>query len=305
MDVALRSHLLQRSAPILKQIGNTPLIELRSWRQRFPGVRLYVKAEWLNPGGSVKDRPALWMVREGISSGEFSRGKVLLDSTSGNTGIAYAMIGAALGFKSKLLLPANASPERIETIRAYGAEVVLTDPLQGSDGARRVAREISEAEPERYFMPGQYDNPANPKAHFETTGLEIFQQTRGQITHLVSGIGTGGTLMGTGARLRGLKPEVKVIAMEPEEPLHGIEGLKHMASSIKPQIYDENFPDEVLPVSTADAYKRSEELAAAEGLFVGHSAGAAVEAALRVTACLERGVIVAICPDGGSRYISS
>ncbi|MFQ6112406.1 MAG: PLP-dependent cysteine synthase family protein, partial [Nitrospinota bacterium] len=185
-----------------------------------------------------------------------------------------------------------------------GAEVVLTDPLQGSDGARREVKEIYDAEPERYFMPGQYDNPANPKAHFETTGVEIFRQTRGRITHLIAGIGTGGTLMGTGARLRALNPEVKVIAVEPEEPLHGIEGLKHMPTSIKPQIYDENFPDQLIPVSTMDAYSRAEELAASEGLFVGHSSGAAVEAALRVAASLKEGLIVAICPDGGSRYIS-
>lgn len=293
----------EERAPVVHLIGNTPLLRVRLFEEEFPEVELYGKAEWFNPGGSVKDRPALYMVRDGIRRGLLTPEKVLLDSTSGNTGIAYAMLGAALGFRVKLCLPESASPERRRMLLSYGAETVYTSAMEGSDGAQRAARAIYEADPNLYFLPCQYDNPANTQAHFETTAPEIFEQTRGRVTHLVAGLGTTGTLVGTGRGLKARKPDVRVVAVEPESPLHGLEGLKHIPTSIRPQIYDESVEDEKVRVRTEDAYAMAERLAREEGIFIGHSAGAALVAAGKVAAEVGRGVIVVIFPDGGDRYL--
>ncbi|MBI3078394.1 MAG: pyridoxal-phosphate dependent enzyme [Deltaproteobacteria bacterium] len=302
------NHRPQRfySNSILDLIGNTPLIRLtRVTRGLQPRVEVYAKAEWFNPGGSVKDRPALWMIEDGEKTGQLTRDKVILDATSGNTGIAYALVGAVKGYQVELVLPANATLERKKILRAYGARAVYSNPLEGSDGAQRLARQRYEAAPERYFMPNQYANAANPLAHYETTGPEIFAQTGGRVTHFVAGIGTSGTLMGTGRRLREYNPGIQVIAVEPDASLHGLEGLKHMPSSIRPLIYDETFPDRIIPVKTETAYELAEQLSQEEGLLVGHSAGAALVGALAVARDLQEGVVVAIFPDSGDRYLST
>jgi cysteine synthase B len=257
-----------------------------------------------NPGGSVKDRAALAMILDGERRGALTPDKILLDSTSGNTGIAYAMICAARGYRARIVMPSNVSAERIKMIRAYGAEIELTDPLQGSDGAIRVAHQIYEDDPERYFMPDQYNNPANPRAHYETTAPEIFRQTEGRITHFLAGLGTTGTLMGTGQRLKELNPDIRLIAMQPEASLHGLEGLKYLPSSIVPGIYRDGLPDETLWMSTEEAYDMTKRLAKEEGLLVGYSSGAAMAGVLQVARQLTEGVIVTIFPDGGVRYLS-
>lgn len=290
--------------PLLSRIGNTPLFRLSKIGADFPDVEIYGKAEWFNPGGSVKDRPALAMIRAAEQAGDLKPGKVILDATSGNTGIAYAMIGSRKGYKVKLCLPANASQERKRTLRAYGAELVLTDPTQGSDGAILEARKLFQSDPGLYFYPDQYNNPANPKSHYTTTGPEIIKQTSGKITHFVAGLGTTGTLMGTGGRLRDFNPKIRVIAVEPDSPFHGLEGLKHMETAIVPGIYDPKFPDENINVGTEEAQEMTKRLARAEGLLVGISSGAAVAACLKVAAKLKRGLIVTILCDGGSRYLS-
>ena len=266
---------------------------------------MYVKAEWFNPGGSVKDRPVLRMLVEAERDGRLARGKTILDSTSGNAGIAYAMIGALNGYPVELVMPASASEERKRIIAAYGARIVLSDPLEGSDGAIRVARKMLEDAPERYYKPDQYNNPANWQAHYETTGPEVLHQTGGRITHFVAGLGTTGTLVGAGRRLHDADPGIEVIAVEPDAPLHGLEGLKHIASSIVPGIYDPAVHDRKVGVSTEAGYRMARRLAREEGLFVGTSAGAAVHAALEVAAALRTGVIVVIAPDGGDRYLST
>jgi cysteine synthase B len=290
---------------ILARIGNTPLLRIRKVvGDLSPNVEIYAKAEMLNPGGSVKDRAALGMILDGERRGVLTPDKILLDSTSGNTGIAYAMICAARGYKSLIVMPSNVSAERIKMIRAYGAQIELTDPLQGSDGAIRVAHQIYESEPDRYFMPDQYNNPANPRAHYETTGPEIFRQTEGRITHFVAGLGTTGTLMGTGQRLKELNPDVRLVALQPEESLHGLEGLKYLPSSIVPGIYRDSLPDETLWMSTEESYEMTKRLAKEEGLLVGYSSGAAMAGALNIARRLTEGVIVAIFPDGGVRYLS-
>jgi len=290
---------------IVELIGNTPLIKLsRITGDLRPGVSVYVKAEWFNPGGSVKDRPALWMIRDGIEKGTLTKDKVIMDSSSGNTAIAYAMIGAALGYKVELVMPANVNIERKKTILAFGAKVIYSDALEGSDGAILKARELLRKNPEKYFMPDQYNNPMNPRSHYETTAPEIWEQTGGEVTHFFAGMGTSGTLMGTGRRLKELNPDVKVIAVEPAEPLHGLEGLKHMATSIVPGIYDPEFPDEIIQVETDVSYKVMKEVLQKEGLFIGHSGGAALYATLRYAASLKEGVLVTILPDGGYRYLS-
>src|SRR5262245_55833037 len=291
------------SVSLLDLIGNTPLIKLQNLVEN-PRVSIYGKAEWANPGGSVKDRPALKMIREGESSGALTREKIIIDSTSGNTGIAYAMIGAALGYRVKLCLPKNASEERKRILRAYGAELVLTDPLAGSDGAILAVREIVAAEPDRYFYPDQYNNPANWRAHYETTGVEIFEQTRESITHFVAGLGTSGTFVGAGRRLRELKPEVRLISMQPDSPLHGLEGLKHMETAIVPGIYDPATADEVIEVSTEEAHAMLKRLARREGWFVGISSAANVVAAMSVAGRIDEGVIVTILADDASKYLS-
>ena len=288
---------------ILALIGNTPLIPIEM-ADLPPGVELYGKAEWFNPGGSVKDRAALYMVEDGERSGALGRGKTILDATSGNTGVAYALIGAAKGYPVELVMPGNVSQERLQIVAAYGAQVVLTDPLEGIDGAILEARHRHGQDPARYFYPDQYNNLANPQAHYETTGREILDQTEAEVTHLVCGIGTSGTLMGTGRRLKEHDPQIGLIAVEPAEELQIIEGLKHMASSIVPGIYDPRFPDRVVPVDAEEAHRAPGRLARDLGLFVGLSSGAAVAAAVEVAADVEEGVVVVILPDGGERYLS-
>ncbi len=252
----------------------------------------------------MKDRPALWMIQDGERSGVLGPGKTILEATSGNTGIGLALIGAQKGFPVELVMPNNVTEERKGILRAYGAKLVLTDPLEGIDGAILEAERRLEAEPERYFRPDQYNNPANWHAHFETTGREVWNQTEGQITHFVAGIGTSGTLMGTGRRLRLYNPEVRVIAVEPAHELAVIEGLKHMESSIVPQIYDPTFPDDKIAVEPDAAHETAARLAREEGLFVGYSAGAAAWAALQVARSLDRGTVVTVFPDGGEKYLS-
>jgi cysteine synthase B len=292
-----------------RQIGNTPLLSFRSITAHLPSsVRVYAKAEWMNPGGSVKDRAALNIILQAERRGELTPDKVLVDSTSGNTGIAYAMLGAAKGYRIKLFLPANASAERIAILRAYGTELVLTDPLEGSDGAILAVRELMGREPEKYFYANQYNNPANWQAHYHGTGAEVWQQTRGQVTHFVAGLGTSGTLMGTGRRLKDYNPEVQVIALQPDSPFHGLEGLKHMDTAIKPGIYDETLPDRQIAVRTEDTYVMARRLAREEGYLVGISAAAAMVGALRVAETLaangERGVVVTLFPDNAYKYLS-
>jgi len=289
----------------IELVGGTPLIRLRRVAADLPeSVRVYGKAEWYNPGGSVKDRPALNMIRAGERQGKLTPGKIILDATSGNTGIAYAWIGAALGYKVKLALPANASPERKKILAAYGVDLVLTDPALGSDGAIEKARALYAENPELYFYPDQYSNPANWQAHYETTGVEIWEQTQGQITHFVTGLGTSGTCMGVGRRLREYRPDIQIIAMQPDSPFHGLEGLKHMATALKPEIYDPTLPDQHIEISTEAAQKMVKRLALEEGLLVGISAGANVVAALEVARQLSSGVVVTIFCDGADKYLS-
>jgi cysteine synthase B len=268
-------------------------------------VEVYIKAEWFNPGGSIKDRPVLRMITEAEGDGWLGPGKTILDSTSGNAGIAYAMIGAVKGYPVELVVPASASEERKRIMAAYGARVVFSDALEGSDGAIRMAGEMLAAAPERYFKPDQYNNPANWRAHYDTTGAEILEQTGGRVTHFVAGLGTTGTVVGAGRRLHEADPGIRVIAVEPDGALHGLEGLKHIASSIVPGIYDPSVHDEKIGVSTEAGYAMSRRLAREEGLFVGTSTGAAVHAALEAASRLRAGVIVVIAPDGGDRYLST
>jgi len=286
-------------------VGNTPLLPLRRVSSGLrPGVQVLAKAEWFNPGGSVKDRPALSIIRNAIQRGELSGGERLLDSTSGNMGIAYATFGAALGIRVTLVLPANASPERIAILRALGAELVLTDPSEGSDGAIRTARKMAMEEPGRYFYANQYDNPDNWRAHYHTTGPEIVSQTGGAVTHFVAGLGTSGTLTGVGRFLREYNPGIEIIGVEPDRPLHGLEGLKHMPTSIQPGIFDPDFPTRLVTIETEAAYEMVRRLARDEGLFVGISSGAAAAAALQVASELEDGTVVTVFPDAGYKYLS-
>ena len=289
---------------VVEQIGDTPLLRLRD-PAIPPQVEVYAKLEAFNPGGSVKDRPARRMIEDGEQDGSLGSGKVILDSTSGNTGIAYAMIGAAKGYRVKLAMPANVSRERKAILAAYGAEVVYTDPGELSDGAIREARRIYEADPDQYFKPDQYNNPANWYAHRDTTAPEIWEQTQGRITHFVATIGTSGTLMGTGRGLRKFNPAVQIIAAEPAEPFHGIEGLKHMESSIVPGIYDETLLDYKIPIDTDDAYDTALRLPIEQGILVGQSSGGAYWATLEVARQLDTGVVVTIFCDGGDKYMST
>jgi S-sulfo-L-cysteine synthase (O-acetyl-L-serine-dependent) len=268
-------------------------------------VAVHVKAEWFNPGGSVKDRPVLRMIRDAERDGRLVPGKTILDSTSGNAGIAYAMIGAVKGYAVELVMPASASIERKRVIAAYGARIILSDPLEGSDGAILLAREILARDPDRYFKPDQYNNPSNWRAHYDTTGPEVLEQTAGRVTHFVAGLGTTGTLVGAGRRLHEADPRIQVIAVEPDTPLHGLEGLKHIASSIVPGIYDPAVHDRKIAVSTEAGYAMARRLAREEGLLVGESTGAAVWAALEVARTLRDGVVVVMGPDGGDRYFST
>lgn len=287
---------------LLDLIGRTPLLRLP--RFEVEGVRLYAKAEWQNPGGSVKDRAAARMILEGERSGALTPGGTILDATSGNTGIAYAMIGAARGYRVRLCIPENVTAERKKILRAYGADLVFTDPLESSDGAIREARRIYAADPSGYFYPDQYGNEANWRAHYDTTAAEIIEQTHGAITHFVAGLGTSGTFVGVARRLREFNPNIRLISVQPDSPLHGLEGLKHMDSAIVPGIYDPSLADEDLRVSTEDGYEFTRRLAAREGLLVGISSGAALAAAIRVAQEIESGTIVTVFPDGGEKYLS-
>ena len=304
MSVPMTDRGPKQGATVIDLIGNTPLMRLKRFEAGLRNVELYGKAEWFNPGGSVKDRPAAAMVKEGLKSGAFTPGKVLLDATSGNTGIAYAMLGASMGFPVKLCVPSNVTVERKRLLHAYGAEMILTDPMDGSDGAIREARKQVAADPERYFYPDQYNNDANWGAHFATTGPEILAQTDGRITHFVAGLGTSGTFMGTGRKLRESNPAIKLLSFQPDSPLHGLEGLKHMETAIVPGIYDPALADEDMRVSTEDAYTMVRRLAREEGLLVGISGGAALAAALKVARDVRDAVIVTIFPDSADKYMS-
>jgi len=292
---------------LVERIGNTPLIRLERVGREFPGVEFYAKAEWYNPGGSVKDRPALSMIRAGEQSGALRPGKTILDATSGNTGIAYAMLGAVLGYAVKLCLPSSASEERKRILHAYGAELVITPGDEGSDGAIRRVRELYAASPDRYFYPDQYSNPANWQAHYRTTAEEIWTQTGGRITHFVAGLGTSGTFVGTARRLKERNPAVRCISLQPDGPFHGLEGWKHMPSAIVPKIYDPALADANLEVLTEDAYHLAMRLAREEGMIVSPSSAAALAGSFRVAAGLARGVhavIVTVFPDSGEKYLS-
>lgn len=289
---------------ILDLIGNTPLVRLGAIAGENPRVQVYGKAEYLNPGGSVKDRPAANMIRVGEREGTLRPGRTIIDATSGNTGIAYAMIGAARGYAVKLFLPRNASPERKRILKAYGATLVLTDPALQTDGAIRACRAEFELHPERYFYPDQYGNPANWRAHYDSTGPEIWRQTGGTVTHFVTGLGTSGTLMGVGRYLREQASGVRIVSMQPSTGFHGLEGLKHMATAMQPAIYDPALADEELFVETEDAYAMVRRLAREEGLMVGISSGANVFAALRIAETLREGTIVTILCDGADKYLS-
>ncbi len=292
---------------LLDCIGNTPLLRLSHVGREYPFVEFHAKAEWFNPGGSVKDRAALRMILEGERRGELRPGKTILDSTSGNTGIAYAMIGAARGYRVKLCLPASATDERKKILRAYGAELVITPGDEGSDGAIRRVREIFAAEPERYFYPDQYSNPGNVEAHLLGTAPEIWEQTGGRVTHFVAGLGTSGTFVGTARGLKQLNPAIRAISLQPDSAFHGLEGMKHMASAIVPRIYDATIADEDLGVRTEDAHAMVKRLAREEGLLVGVSSGAAICGCFAVARQLpvgERAVIVTVFPDSGDKYLS-
>jgi cysteine synthase B len=303
---SLRLHLPSRADSVLDLVGNTPLIDLSELEPELsPRVRLYAKLEGFNPGGSIKDRPALWMIRHGIASGALGPGKTIIDSTSGNTGIALAMIGAALGYPVHLVLPDNVSVERKKIIQAYGAKMTFSSGLEGSDGAIVLCRKMIAERSDDYFKPDQYNNEVNPLAHYESTGPEIWRDTQGSVTHFVAGIGTGGTIMGAGRYLKERNPKIRVIAAEPDDAWHGLEGLKHMASSIVPKIYHEEQLDGKMPVSTDAAYELVYRLGRELGVIVGQSSGAALHAGLRVASELDEGVVVVIFPDFGDRYLST
>jgi cysteine synthase B len=283
-------------------VGNTPLLKMRNLR--IAGVDIYAKAEWFNPGGSVKDRPALNMILEGERNGKLTPDKIILDATSGNTGIAYAWIGAARGYRVKLTLPQNASDERKRILRAYGVELVLTNALEGSDGAIREAQRLYAENPDLYFYPDQYNNDANWRAHYETTALEIWNQTAGRITHFVSGLGTSGTFVGTSRRLKELNPEIQCISFQPDSPFHGLEGMKHMETAIVPGIYDATIADENYEISTEEAHEYARLLGKREGLLVGVSSAAAMACAIKVAEKGKQGVVVTIFPDSADKYLS-
>jgi cysteine synthase B len=302
METSAQIPIAERAA-VWQLIGRTPLVRLTRLEPR-PGVEIYAKLEMRNPGGSVKDRAASAILRDGLDRGVLTHGRTILDATSGNTGIAYAMLGAAIGFPVKLCVPSNVTKERQRLLNVYGAQIVWTDPMDGSDGAIREARRLYASDPERYFYADQYNNPANWRAHYDTTGVEILEQTGARVTHFVAGLGTSGTFMGTGRRLREEQPEIRLISMQPDSPLHGLEGLKHMATAIVPGIYDPTLADENLTVDTESAWNMVRRLAREEGLFAGVSGAAALVAARRVAASLDRGVVVTILPDGGDRYLS-
>ncbi len=292
---------------VLERIGNTPLLQMRRIPIELnnPNVEIYAKAEQFNPGGSVKDRAALRMVEDAERNGRMHHGKTLLDSTSGNTGIAYAMVCAVKGYRCELVMPSNVSKERVLTVRAYGAEITYSDPLEGSDGALLLAKQLYEENPDQYYLPCQYDNPSNWQAHFDTTGGEIIRQTGGRVTHFAAGIGTSGTVVGTSRRLKAFNSAVKTYGVEPESGFHGLEGLKHIESAITPGIYDASTLDGTFYMNTEESYDMARRLAMEEGVLVGKSSGAAMLAAMQLARGLEEAVIVIVFPDGGSRYLST
>src|SRR5258706_6860788 len=302
MPVAIPG-LPRTATSVVDLIGNTPLIRLSTFEGGIRTVELYAKAEWKNLGGSVKDRPALRMIQDGEKSGALTREKVLLDATSGNTGIAYAMIGAARGYRVRLCVPSNVTPERKRILKAFGADIVFTDPMQGSDGAILRAREMYAADPGLYFYVDQYNNAGNWRSHYDTTAPEIIEQIGGRLTHFVAGLGTSGTFVGAGRRLREFNPAIRLISVQPDSPLHGLEGLKHMETAIVPGIYEPSLADEDLGGSTEDAFELTRQLARS-GLFVGISSGANLAAALDVARRSPDSVIVVIFPDGGEKYLS-
>src|SRR3989441_8698993 len=277
---------------ITRLVGNTPLLRVRVFEREFPHVEVYAKAEWFNPGGSVKDRAALSMIEDGEKRGALTRDKTIIDSTSGNTGIAYALIGAAKGYRVQLVMPRNVSAERKALVTAYGAEILYSDAGEGSDGAIRMVRDIVASDPERYFYPDQYSNPANPRAHYEGTAVEILEQTSGRITHFVAGVGPTGAFVGTSPPLQEHAASIKTIAVEPEDSFHGLEGLKHLPTAIVPRIWDPSLADEVWGCPTEPAYDLARALARTEGLLVGHSSGAALWAVRRLAETLGEGVVV-------------
>ena len=291
---------------IVDMVGNTPLIKIKRITKQLPeSVEVYAKLESYNPGGSVKDRAAKRMIEDAEKSGRLTKDKIILDSTSGNTGIAYAWIGAVKGYGVELVVPQNVSEERKKILKAFGAKVVFSNPLEGSDGAIRLAWKLYVDNPDKYCKLDQYNNPSNPQAHYDTTGPEIIEQTGGKITHFVASIGTSGTIMGTGRRLKEFNPDIQVIQIEPATPLHGLEGLKHMATSIVPGIYHPEKLDSKVSAPTEESYDMAKRLAREEGLFVGQSSGAAMWGALEVAKKLKEGVVVVLFPDGGDRYLST
>ena len=292
----------QITSSIVDLVGNTPLIRLRKIERDLPGVELYAKAEWKNPGGSVKDRPALRMIQEGIASGALTEGKIILDATSGNTGIAYAMMGAAMDFRVTLCMPENVTPERKRILRSYGAEIIFTNPLEGSDGAIRTAQKLNADYPGKYFYADQYNNEFNWRSHYDGTGPEIIGQIGTRLTHFVAGLGTSGTFIGVGRRLREFDRRIVLASVQPDSPLHGLEGLKHMESAIVPGIYDPSLADEDVRVGTEEAYEMTRRLAQEEGLLVGISSGANLAGALKIAR--QGAVMVVVFCDGGERYLS-
>ncbi len=304
MAAAKKTQKAELGSSVLDYVGNTPLLKLHRIARQYSPVEIFAKAEWFNPGGSVKDRPALHMILEGERSGALQPGKVILDATSGNTGIAYAMIAAVRGYRVKLCLPANASRERKHILHAYGAELVLTDPALATDGAIQEAIALYKKDPERYFYPDQYNNDANWKAHYQSTGPEILQQTNGEVTHFVAGLGTSGTFMGAGRRLREANPAIRLISFQPDSGFHGLEGLKHMGTAMVPGFYDPSLADENLEISTEEAHRLVRDLAREEGILAGISSGAALAACFQVAGRLRKGKIVTIFPDAGDKYLN-
>ena len=306
--MGLRLHRSRRLGSVVDAVGNTPLLKLNKVAASAPSVEVYVKLEFMNPGGSVKDRPALRMMLDAIEDGRLTQDKILIDSTSGNTGVAYSMLGAALGYRVQLVMPKNVTKARKDIAHAFGTELIFSDPMEGSDGAIRKVREIVEHEPDKYFYPDQYNNPSNPLAHYHGTGREILEALGDRITHFVTSLGTSGTAMGTTRRLHEHHRKIYCVAAEPAEALHGLEGLKHMASSIVPGIYDPNLPDEIMPIATDDGWDMADRVAAEEGLHVGHSTGANIFAAVKLAERAHKeqggGCVVTVACDRGDRYFA-